>query len=126
MDISSITSVTNEIQITHPVTAEPIGLTIRLLALSSPQVRAVERKFTNENLRSRGKVLTAEKLDANRMDVLVAATEGWEWAGDLTWHGEKPEATPAAIRKVYSEAPWIRSQVDAALSDEAAFFRTAQ
>ena len=123
MDISSITPIVNELKIVHPSTAEPIGLTIRLLPITSAPVREIQRRMTNESLRTRGKALTADKLDANRLDILVAATEGWEWAEGATWHGEQPEATPAAVRKVYKEAAWIKDQVDNALNDEAAFFR---
>lgn len=89
-------------------------------------MREVQRKMLNENLRNRGKV-TAEKLEANRLDVLVAATQGWEWGKDSegkdgSFGGEQLEATPENIRKVY-KVEWIRSQVDDALADDAAFFR---
>lgn len=126
MDISNITAVVNELKIVHPSTAEPIGLTIRLLPMSSAPLREIQRRMTNESLRTRGKSLTAEKLEANRLDVLVAATEGWEWADGATWNGEQPDAEPATIRKVYKDAPWIKEQVDAALNDEAAFFRGSE
>lgn len=106
-DLSSITPESRSITITNPKTAEPIGLTITLRPSSSPEVREVQRRMLNENLRNKGK-LTAEKLEANRLDALVAATEGWDWEGDTTWHGEKPEATAQNFRKVYKEARWIR------------------
>lgn len=123
MDISSITPSTNELNILHPATSEPIGLTISLLPLTSPPVRDVQRRITNESLRTRGKGFTSEKLDANRLDILIAATQGFKWEGDANWNGEKPEATPQLVRKIYKEVPWIREQVDNALNDEAAFFR---
>jgi hypothetical protein len=123
MDISSIAPTVNELKILHPSTAESIGLTIRIQPITSPAVREVQRRITNETLRTKGRGMTAEKMDAHRLDILVAATAGWSWEGDATWNGEKPEATPAAIRKVYKDAPWIKEQVDAALNDEAAFFR---
>lgn len=122
MDISSYTATTREVVITSPKDAEPIGLTIRLRPTTSPEVTRVKRAHTNEILKSRGKA-TAEKIEANGLDILVAATESWEWAGDLSFHGEKPEATPENIRRVYKELPWARQQIDDALGDEAAFFR---
>lgn len=122
MDISSISAASSSVSIRHPSTAEPIGLTITLRPATSPEVKQVQRRITNDALKSRGKV-TAEKVEANRLDVLVAATEGWTWESDTTWDGEKPEANVENVRKVYKRAPWIKDQVDEALSDDAAFFR---
>lgn len=122
MDISNITASSSSVTIRNPGTAEPIGLTITLRPASSPEVKQVKRRITNDALKSRGKI-TAEKVESNNFDVLVAATEGWTWEGDTTWNGEKPEATAENVRKVYKQAPWIKEQVDEALSDDAAFFR---
>lgn len=124
MDISSITPTTREVVITSPANAEPIGLTIRLRPMTSPEVLRVKRDHTNSVLKNRGKH-TAEKIEANTLDTLVAATDGWSWIGDANFRGEKPEATPENIRRVYKDVPWIRDQIDAALGDEAAFFRGA-
>jgi hypothetical protein len=122
MDISSISAASSSVTIRNPSTSEPIGLTITLRHSSSAEVKQVQRRITNDILKIRGK-LTAEKVEANRLDVLVAATEGWTWEGETTWHGEKPDATADNIRKIYKQAPWIKEQVDEALSDDAAFFR---
>lgn len=127
MDLSSITASQNTVEIRHPKTQEPIGLSITLRPATCDQVQAVKRKVTNENLRMRGKSLTAEKLEANGIEMLVAAIETWTWGKDVSgeeasWGGEKLEPTPANIRKVLREAPWIKSQVDDAFGDEAAFF----
>lgn len=123
MDISSISAASSSVLIRHPSTTEPIGLTITLRPATSPEVKQVQRRITNDALKSRGKV-TAEKVEANRLDVLVAATEGWTWEGSTTWkNGEKPEASAENVRMIYKSAPWIKDQVDEALSDDAAFFR---
>jgi len=120
-DISNIKASTNTVNIVHPATNEPIGLSIVLRSLESPQVKEVQRRITNELLRNRK--ITAEKSEANRLDILAAATERWTWEGDLSFNGEKPECNPNNARRVYKELPWVKEQVDNALSDEAAFFR---
>ena len=125
MDFSTLVAETRTIDINHPVTLEPIGLKIDLLPTTSKQVRDVQRKHANENIKNRFKTTTAEKLEANALDILVAATAGWTWGEGADWKGGKPELTPENVREVYKKAPWIRKQVDEALGDDAEFFRDA-
>lgn len=121
MDFASIKANTARIDIRHPATQEPTGLVWYLKPMSDPAVKAIQRRFTNETLRQRGMKITAEKADANRTDILVAATDKWEWNGDAEFEGEKPELTPENIRKVL-KLDWVRDQLDEALGDDAAFF----
>lgn len=121
MDIFSIKPSTATVDIRHPATQEPIGLTIRLLPMSDKAVKAVQRRNANELYRARGMKITAEKAEANRLDILVAAVEGWEWSGDASFNGEKLECTPENVRKVL-KVDWLREQVDEALGDDASFF----
>lgn len=121
-DLSAITANKNVIQIRHPATAEPIGLTITLRPQDSAEVKSVTRKQLNENLRLRGKMPSAEKIEQNRLDLLAAAVESWEWSDGVTWGGAALECSQQNVRRVLSEAPWLKSQIDDALGDEAAFF----
>lgn len=123
-ELSTIVAAERRIDIKHPATDEPVGLAITILPDSHPQVRAASRKATNERMLGRGKV-TAEKLEAGRLDLLVASVGGWDWQGELTFHGEKPEFTDQALRKLLKELPWVGDQVDIALGDRAEFFRNA-
>ena len=124
MDISSITASSSTIEIRHPATGEPLGLRITLRPTSSTEVQTVKRRITNESIRMRNKNISAEKLEANGLDILVAMIENMEWEGDTSWHGEKLDATPANIRKLMKEADWIKKQVDDAIGDDAAFFQS--
>jgi hypothetical protein len=127
-DLSQITSGKNVVEIRHPATAEPIGLSITMRHSESPEVKAVARKQLNENLRLRGKMPSAEKVEANKLDLLTAATESWTWGKDANgedanWGGEQLECTPANVRRILREAPWIKAQLDDGFGDEAAFFQ---
>lgn len=123
MDISSITAAERVVDIKHPATAEPIGLKVTLLPDTDPKVKAARRKFLNERLQ-RGMKVTAEKLEAQQLSIIEAAVGGWEWLGDLTFHGEKPDFTEANLRKVLKELSWVKSQLDEELGDDAAFFQS--
>lgn len=121
-DISSISPGTNVVEIVHPHTGDPIGLKITLRSQHSAEVQAVNRRITNDRLRTRSKNITAEKLEAAGIEVLTAAIVKWEWEGDASFGGEKLECNPQNIRRVMREAPWIKAQVDDAFGNEAAFF----
>src|SRR5690606_19588845 len=98
-DLSTIVATERTIDIKHPRTGQPVGLRITLLPDSHPKIRAASRKAMNERLTSRSKA-TAERIESARLDMLVAAVGGWEWLGDLTFRGDRPEATPEAVREV--------------------------
>lgn len=121
-DLSTIVAAERTIEIKHPATSAPLGLTITLLPDSHPQVREATRKRLNARLQSREKV-TAERLDADALDQIIAHASAWDWAGDLTFHGEKPEFSAAKLRAVLTELPWIQRQLDAELANDAEFFR---
>lgn len=124
-DIATIIPTTRTIDILHPATKEPIGLRIDLRPESHPAVREAVRKITNDRLNLRGK-LSAERMEANRLEVLIASIDGWSWEGDTTFEGEKLAFAEPNVRKVLKKLPWIRDQVDIALAETEEFFRTAE
>jgi hypothetical protein len=124
-DIATIVPTTRTIDILHPATKEPIGLRIDLRPESHPAVREAVRKITNDRLNLRGK-LSAERMEANRLEVLIASIDGWSWEGDTTFEGEKLAFAEPNVRKVLKKLPWIRDQVDIALAETEEFFRTAE
>lgn len=122
-DISTITPRTRKLDIRHPATKQKIGLSVDLRPDSDPAVREVIRKQTNERLQ--GERPDADRIEANRIDVLVAAVGGWDWEGEATFEGKKPTFSEPAVRQVLTRLPWIRDQIDLALGDSAAFFRSS-
>ncbi len=121
-ELTNIVAAERRLEILHPATEEPVGLVLLLLPDTHEQVKAAARKSLNERMSHRGKV-TAEQLEANRLSMLCASVGGWEWEGDLTFHGEKPAFQEKTLRQLLKELPWVGDQADAALSDRAAFFR---
>ena len=122
MDISSIVATERVVEIKHPATDEPIGLTVTLRPDSHPEVKKARREWTNERLKRGGKV-DADKVEALNLSLVIAAVGGWDWGdGDLSFKGEKPDFTPANLRAVLKELPWVRTQLDEAAGDDAAFF----
>lgn len=126
-DLTSIVAASRAIDILHPATGEPVGLRLTLLPDSDPKVKSASRKALNERMSGKGKV-TAEKIEQNRIDMLVASIGDWQWTGDLTLDGEKPAFSDTKLRAVLEDEnlAWISQQVEAELRDTAAFFRSAQ
>lgn len=138
MDILAIQPSTISVDIKHPATGAPTGLTVECVSLEDDRVKQVERQIKNRALRGGRNTVTAEKIEDNTAEILSAAVVGWKW--------EKPLLSPAKGKKaeVYGEQPdldgdpnppltkinvskllaagWIAKQIDTALGDEAAFF----
>lgn len=125
-DLSNVIATERTIDIKHPATGVPVGLSITLLPDSHKQVREVARRAIDERLSGKAGKPTAEKLEQGRTDMLVASVGGWEWKGALTFRGKKPDLTAANVRAVFTELPWVAEQVDLELGDRAAFFRSTE
>ncbi|RZZ84777.1 hypothetical protein [Pseudoxanthomonas winnipegensis] len=123
-DIFSIVPAERAIQILHPGTGAPVGLSITLRPDSHPKVQAALRRSVNAKLVARNK-LPAATADHDRIELLVSAVAGWEWQGDLTFNGDKPECSECNVKAVLSELPWVASQIDQEMADTAAFYRTS-
>lgn len=126
MDLLSIRPNTITVEIKHPATGAPIGLTVECVSMESDEVKAVERQIKNKALRSGRNSVTAEKIDENTVAILSAAIVGWTWSGDASLGSEKNPALNAANKAKLLSAPWIAKQIDTALGDEAAFFSTSE
>jgi hypothetical protein len=90
IDLSTVSPNNRLIKILHPGTGDEIGLTIELLPLSDPKVRAVKRRVVNERLQ-RNKKMTAEAMEKSGIELICAAAVGWTWGKDsngkpLTFH----------------------------------------
>ncbi len=123
MDILDIKPSTITLDIKHPATGDPVGISLELQSLSSPDCKAVERQIRNKALRSGRNGLTADAVEANTTALLCAATVGWIWADGVTLNGEANPACTAENKAALFKQAWLASQVDEALGDDAAFFR---
>ncbi|GLI23490.1 hypothetical protein GGQ86_002972 [Xanthobacter flavus] len=126
MDILAIQPNTITVEITHPKTGAPIGLSVECVSLESDAVKAVERQIKNAALKSGRNAMTAEKMEKNTVALLAASIVGWSWAEGLTLGSlSAPPLTSENKAKLLS-VPWVAKQIDTALGDEAAFFGTSE
>lgn len=124
MDISSIQPKSRKIEIIHPTTEEPIGVRFFLLPDTDPKVKKVQRDIQNRQFNKRKGKITAEQIEANNMERLVSAVDGWEWYGEgVNFEGEIPEFTEENVRRVLKKVPFIKEQVMDEFNDREAFYK---
>lgn len=120
------------ITIYHPKTNLPLDITITVCGSDSETFRKISRKQLNRRLeqsskaRNRQVQMTAEELEAEALDVLVACTKGWATGArpEIELNpGEWLPCTPEHVRTVYEELPWLREQIDQAIGDRSNFLQ---
>lgn len=97
---------------------------IRLAGIDSEIYKTGQRKAQNRRLSiprgRRNQNMTAEELDAEALDLLVACTLEFE---NIQVDKKEMDATPANVRVVYTRFPWIREQVDQFIADRGNFLK---
>ena len=123
MDIASLKPSERIIEIKHPTTGDNVGIRVTLISLADEKAAKIKRQIQNKSLAlaSRNKRFTAEDIEENEKDLLLACVVGWDWYG-ADVHGKIPEFTPSNIVNIFKEFPWIKSQIAEALDDEKGFF----
>jgi len=139
LDTSKTAETGVAVALRHPVTHVPLGVRIQVAGVDSDTYRSHIRRQQNRRMeqakRSRGQIsISAEELENDALDLLVACTKGWE--SDIEEHGEKKTVsaipcgeqgllpcTPENVRKVYANPgfAWLREQVDAEIGDRSNF-----
>lgn len=113
----------------HPKTRQPLRdangkeAFISVVSLDSPEVQKVQKAALNKRLKMRGRVtMTADELEAERAEALVAATKDWYLIG-LDGTPLNVPLNDTAARTVYTDLrfSWIKEQVSEALDDRATF-----
>lgn len=121
MDLSAIKAVEKTLDILHPATDEPTGLSFVVVPQSDERVQAVRRKFQNQQLAKRNAKLNAEQAETFNKSMRAASVVGIKWKGEASFKGEQLKYTPENVELLLAET-WIAEQLDAELEDTAGFF----
>lgn len=141
LDLSKGAEAGAAVELRHPVSREPLGVRVFVVGTDSETYRSQIRRQQNRRMeqarRSRGALnISAEELENDALDLLVACTKGWE--SDIEEHGEKKTVaaipfgsegllpcTPENVRRIYSHPgfAWLREQVDAEIGDRSNFLQ---
>lgn len=137
MDIANLTTGERIVEIKHPVNRETnLGLRVGLIALSDPRMKNIRRSIIDQRqrLESRGKFFKADDIEENRNTVVFGAMTFWQWykvdkdgnesadGEQCTFRGSVPDFNKPNVVAVFTALPWVRDQLDEALSEEQDFF----
>lgn len=122
MDFATIKASGRVIDVRHPGNGEQTGLKITLLPPHDPAVEAASRKVINRRINSRRKRHNIEVYEGDTLEILIAAVADWEWGGEATFRGARPECTPENVREVLTEVKWLRKVLQDEMDNESDFF----
>lgn len=135
MDLSTLDTTASaeagaKMEVVHPTTGAVLlqsdgkPISVMLAGEDSDRYRKADRRISNRRLAtaSTGRRVraTAEGIEADRLEVLVACTISWEGIG---FDGGEKECTPESAREAYKKLPWLREQADAFIVDRANFLK---
>jgi hypothetical protein len=126
MDISSLKPTERLVEIRHPGTGDNLGITVSVLSLLDDRMKKIKRRLLDNRLQleSKGKKFKSSDVEDNETALLFEAMTGWQWNGENTFRGEKPDFNIKNVKEVFTELEWFRNQIAEAVSDEEAFFTT--
>jgi hypothetical protein len=133
-----------EVAILNPETDQPLGVFITVYGSDSEKFKSIQRRQTNRRLelaaRNRGKkkaAITAEAIEAEGMELLVACTACWKSEvkdadGKVTGYRPQVEldddewldCTPQNVQRLYEELPWLKEQIDQEIGDRSNFLQS--
>ncbi len=126
MDISVIKPVSEglPVEIVHPATGEPLGITVRVRSSEEKVVKDVARQFLDKQtkLKARGKDLTTDDYELWRIKTLQTSIISWTWGKDVSWNGKKPDPDIEFLTELVQTATWFAEQIEDVARDTSAFF----
>ncbi|MCY1042712.1 hypothetical protein OV208_15415 [Corallococcus sp. bb12-1] len=125
-DLSSLTRHdTLRVDILHPITGKPTGMVVEVAGMDSQRYSEATRSIIDKatagapRTSRRARQEATRDMEADALELLVACTVSW--TGVMERGAEVP-LTPENARRLYAAHPWLRRQVDEAVSDRASFF----
>lgn len=111
----------------HPVTNEPLyangdkkkPMTIDLMGIDGDTFSKIRRE-NQRKLSKKNKSFNPEDADEQGLETLAALTKGW---ANLVLGGKPLEFSKGNARKLYSDYPWIREQVNEFCSSRENFIK---
>jgi hypothetical protein len=123
LDTVSACNKPQEFELVHPVSRLGLGVFFTVVGKDSDVYRNRIRALADENLRRANAGLPGDtslsKLEAKNIDTLVACITGWrsEADGVVRLNGDELKFTTDNVRKVLTDLPPAREQVQEAVND---------
>jgi hypothetical protein len=113
---------TTVVEIYDPRSKKNTGIKITVYGRDSETYKSVQRRQQNRRFktlgRARGLQLTAEEVEGEALELLVACTKDWE---NLDWEGQPLTFNATNCRMVYDKIAVIREQVEDGINERGNF-----
>lgn len=120
MDLNDFLPTTDEVvvELKHPKTKEPIGMSVTLYATHTKEFKEAQYKLIDTALAKRAKVKedyipSAKETDENRILQLAEITKSW----DIKQDGKPVKLSVEKAVEIYNKLPFVRSQLETALEE---------
>lgn len=123
-DLGELSLTERIVEILSPGTQRELGIRVTLMHVDDKRLKKVKRHFTDEaqRLQRKGKSFKAKEIENNLALLTFSAMTGWEWYGDITFEGEKPQFNQKNVLEVFEKHPWFQAQIIEEMGDDEAFF----
>lgn len=112
-------------EVLHPVTDEPIGLTITVAGYSSERMKAYSRKALNERIKAKQRTVTVEQIERDTHNKTAHAILSWKFAEGVTLDGEQPSVSKESIDRLFKLLPFVSEQIEAFANDLSNYAKAA-
>lgn len=125
-DLNSLSGLTSaqetgtEVQITHPGTGEPVGITMRVAGPDSKRQKAATALIVAERAELRLRKITAARMEDESNRIAAASIISWN---GVVEDGKDIEYSPSVALGLLIKYPFIREQIVAYSGDRANFLK---
>ena len=131
MDLMSLKPTSEVVVVTlmHPVTFETLlkddgkPMTITMHSPYSKEYKQAVHEQTDKRISraQKGKSVTYTALDMESatLELMAKATKDW----DITFDGKCPKYTVSKAMEIYQDIPWLRDQIEEAVTDTNSFIK---
>lgn len=129
LDLSSLEVIEGaDMTVMHPVEDTPLEgsdgkpVVFKVVGIDSEQYRSAQRAAQNRRLSKKNRLkITAEQLEYEVLESLVACTIGW--SNNFEVDGAALKFSSENAKDLYLRFPWLREQVQDFVEDRANFLR---
>lgn len=122
-DLSTLNTAENAeegawLELEHPSSGEPLGIHIKLVGVDSKTYNKQLRKQQDKRLKKQFKNISAQELENESIELLVACTLDWE---GVIFEENALECNKENVRWLYKNFKWIREACDDFIGERAHF-----
>jgi len=123
MKITDLFPVAVDLQLNHPVTGDPLGVSLKVVGPDSVQFRNARNEFLRVRGLNSDKEATPDELQGYNDKILASLVIGWS---DTEFFGGEYSPTAALNLISTPELGWLRDQLSKFTDKRTNFFRTSE